>query len=88
MTTIRPNLYPQTQARPQPQDGAKLAAQRAFFNALGEAQRGSAPNAAQAAVTAPPATASNAPTRVEPAAPPADQAQKVLRPGSLFDIRV
>ncbi len=88
MTTIRPNLYPQTQARPQPQDSGKLAAQRAFFNALGEAQRGSAPTAAKATVTATPAPASSAPTWVESAAAPADQTQKILRPGSLLDIRV
>jgi hypothetical protein len=86
VTTIRPNLYPQTQARPQPQDSAKLAAQRAFFNALGEAQRGSAPTAPQAAATATPAAATSA--RVDLAAAPADQAQKILRPGSLLDIRV
>lgn len=90
MTTIRPNLYPHTQARPQPQDGAKLAAQRAFFNALGEAQRGSAPSAPQA--TAAPTPTSTSPSgttaRVEPSSGSSDQAQKILRPGSLLDIRV
>ncbi len=85
MTTIRPNLYPQTQARPQSQDSAKLAQQRAFFNAaLGQAQapaQTSAPTIAPAASAAPPATQ-------RMGSIPAEQPQKVLRPGSLIDIRV
>ena len=88
MTTIRPNLYPQTQARTQNQDSAKLAAQRAFFDALSQAR---AP--AQAAATTAPAAASTAqaapaPAQRMPAAAPTEQPQKILRPGSLFDIRV
>jgi hypothetical protein len=86
VTTIRPNLYPQTHQRPQNQDSAKLAAQRAFFDALSQA-RAPAP-----AATTPPAAstvqAAPAPVQRMPAAAPAEQPQKILRPGSLFDIRV
>lgn len=84
MTPIRPSHLPQTSQRPQSQDSTKLAAQRAFFNAaLGQAP----------ATAATPATASSsgpaAPAQVtRAAAPPADSAQKILRPGSLLDIRV
>ena len=89
MTTIRPNLYPQTQA--QPQDAAKLAAQRAFFNAaMGQGQAAAAPAAPRATV-APQQAAAQAPVQraaVAPAATSAEQPQKILRPGSLFDIRV
>ena len=88
MTTIRPNLYPQTQARPQNQDSGKLAAQRAFFDALSQA-RGPAQAAATAAPTAvSTAQAAPAPVQRMAAATPAEQPQKILRPGSLFDIRV
>ena len=88
MTTIRPNLYPQTQTRPQPQDSGKLAAQRAFFDALSQAR---APAQAVAAPAATMATQAAAPVQVQrmpPAAAPTEQPQKILRPGSLFDIRV
>ena len=78
MTTIRPNILPQNpQAGPVPQDAAKLAAAKAFFAAaMGQAQA--------------PAEAA------QPAVPPANRApasgteapQKILRPGSLLDIRV
>ena len=85
VTTIRPNLYPQTQARPQSQDSAKLAQQRAFFNAaLGQTQATAqtpAPTLAPTASAAPPATQRSASIAAE-------QPQKVLRPGSLIDIRV
>lgn len=88
MTTIRPNLYPQTQQRPQNQDSAKLAAQRAFFNAaLGQAQAPAASAAPQAAVSAP-TTAAAPPLAQRTAAAPAEQGQRILRPGSLIDIRV
>ena len=88
MTTIRPNLYPQTQARPQPQDGGKLAAQRAFFDALGQAQRPGASAAAAPAAASAPVAAAAPSARVEAAAASADPGQKILRPGSLIDIRV
>lgn len=88
MTTIRPNLYPQTQQRPQNQDTGKLAAQRAFFDALSQA-RAPTQAAAPAATTAaavPPSQA--APVQRMATSVPTDQPQKILRPGSLFDIRV
>lgn len=87
MTTIRPNLYPQTQARPQGQDSAKLAAQRAFFDALSQAR---APAQAQApAASVSPATAQPAPAAVQRATATLTEApQKILRPGSLLDIRI
>lgn len=83
MTTIRPNVYPQqAPLGGQRDDAAKLAAQRAFFNAaLGQAPQASAP-AAAAPVETPLAV-----NRVVQAAP-AEAPQKILRPGSLLDIRV
>ena len=86
MTTIRPNLYPQTQTRPQPQDSGKLAAQRAFFDALSQA-RAPTQTAAPAATTVPVARAAPPPVQ-RTAEAAAEQPQKILRPGSLFDIRV
>ena len=88
MTTIRPNLYPQTQPRPDQQDSAKLAAQRAFFNAaLGQAQAPSASAAPQAPVAT--QTAAAAPAAPRAAAAPQEQGQqRILRPGSLIDIRI
>jgi hypothetical protein len=82
MTAIRPQPFPPTQAPAGPSraDQAKLAAQRAFFDAaLGKAA-GPAPTLA----TATPAAVS--PQRIPDAA--AEKPQKILRPGSLLDIRV
>lgn len=88
MTTIRSNPFPQqTPQRPMGQDTSKLAAQRAFFEALGKAQapvQAAAP-AAQTTVAAPSAPV---PPQRTVAVEPGDQPQKILRPGSLFDIRV
>jgi acyl CoA:acetate/3-ketoacid CoA transferase len=79
---IRPNMLPpSTLAGGERQDSGKLAAQRAFFQAaLSQAQGAAAP----AAASAPQTTAQV--QRV--AAAPAEQPQKILRPGSLIDIRV
>ncbi len=67
------------------QDAGKAAAQRAFFEALGKAQGAAAP----AAPTAPAAPVQTAQVmRAAPAAAPSEQPQKMLRPGSLLDIRV
>lgn len=85
MTTIRPNLYPQTQARPQPADSGKLAAQRAFFDTLSQA-RGQAQATSSSTTTAAP-TAAAATQRTTPATS-GETPSKILRPGSLFDIRV
>lgn len=85
VTTIRPNLYPQTQQRPQSQDSARLAQQRAFFNAaMGQPQ---APAQATAPTVAPTASGAPAATR-RTGSMPSEQPQKILRPGSLIDIRI
>ena len=95
MTPIRPNAFPtstdQLQGAGRPADAARSAAQRAFFDA---AMGRSAAPASQAAPVAAAQTAvftpSTAPIQraeIRPApdaAPPA----KILRPGSLLDIRV
>lgn len=85
MTPIRPTASPQVQAgqvqTPQDRDAGKLAAQRAFFAALGKT---GATASAPPAQTAQPAPA--APT--VQAAAPAETPHKILRPGSLIDIRV
>jgi hypothetical protein len=89
VTTIRPNLLPPGGHGPQPNDHGKLAAQRQFFAALSQAQGAAASTA--------PAAAAPARTLAQPVAQPvaqtaamqsADAPQKVLRPGSLIDIRV
>lgn len=85
MTPIRPTASPQVPAgqvqAPQDRDAGKLAAQRAFFEALGKTG---------AAASAPPAqTAQPAPAAPSvQAAAPAEAPRKILRPGSLIDIRV
>lgn len=86
MTTIRPNLYPQTQARPQPADSGKLAAQRAFFDTLSQA-RGQAQATSSSTTTATP-TAAATTTQRAPTVTPEEAPGKILRPGSLLDIRV
>jgi hypothetical protein len=81
LSVIRPNLPPAPgpQATAPQLDQAKLAAQRAFF-------------AAALARTAPAAQAQPAPTAA--AGPgtslerPAEAPRKILRPGSVLDIRV
>lgn len=83
MTTIRSGMPPVQPASTTGADAARLAAQRAFFQqAMG---RPAAATAATAPATAPaPALRM---VEVRPAAnaePPA----KILRPGSLLDIRV
>jgi hypothetical protein len=91
VSTIRPNLPPLA-GQPQPQrpiDPARLAAQKAFFAAaLGQAQ-GAAPAPAPVQPTevrtAAPARAAEAP---QPAARALEPPQRILRPGSILDIRV
>ncbi len=94
MTPIRPDAFP-THAQPQgagaPADTARAAAQRAFFDA---AMGRSAAPAAQAAPVAAaqnavftPSTAPVQRAEIRPA-PNAEPPAKVLRPGSLLDIRV
>jgi len=92
VTPIRPNAFPPPTPASAGADIARQAAQRAFFAAA--AGRGAAPAGAQAT------TATHAPT-FTPAATPvfvqraelrpdasAEPPAKLLRPGSLLDIRV
>ena len=87
MNPIRPANLPLTPApaqRPGGADAARAAAQKAFFDAA----MGRAPPAAQTAVT-PAATAPAAPQRVEQrSGGVAENPTRILRPGSLLDIRV
>jgi hypothetical protein len=79
---IRPSVLPPTPQGSSPQDSAKLAAQRAFFAAaMGQAQA-----QAPAATIQPTSPAATTAARAAPA--PAEAPQKILRPGSLIDIRV
>jgi len=86
LTTIRPPVFPQqAPLAGQRDDAGRLAAQRAFFQAVtGQAQT-QAPTASAA-----PATAPEAPQSVNRVAQanPAEAPQKILRPGSILDIRV
>ena len=82
LTTIRPHL-PQAFPAPSPtggspQDAAKLAAARAFFAAA----MGQTPAPSLGAAQAPPGVTARI------AGTPAEAPQKILRPGSLIDIRV
>lgn len=81
MSDVRPVAWPAAAQPAQPASPARSAAQRAFFEqALG---RAGAP-APQAAVQPSPAQPA-APARMRiPDAPP----EKILRPGSLIDIKV
>jgi hypothetical protein len=84
-TPIRPGAPHIPQQAGQAADPAKLAAQRAFFQAaLG---RTGAPQAA-APAAAPTASAAPQPIQRTAATAPAEATQKILRPGSLIDIRV
>lgn len=81
VTVIRPHVPP---AQPQPQrlDEGRLAAQRAFFEqAFGKATAPAAPQP-------PAATQAAAPAQRVPATTGGDPPAKILRPGSLLDIRV
>ena len=80
MSSIRPPIFPTQQQPAQGAGAAKGSAQRAFF----EAAFGR-PAAAQA-TAAPQAPA--APAQKVPVDLPADPPQKILRPGSLLDIKV
>ena len=82
MSTIRPNPFPQqAPLGGQRDDAGRAAAQRAFFNAaMGQAQATQAPAASTVAA---PQTVN----RVDQTSA-AEAPQKILRPGSLLDIRV
>jgi hypothetical protein len=89
VTPIRPNTFP---VQPAPTsvagaagNAARAAAQKAFFDAaMGRAAAPAAPQAQ--AFTAPTAPVQRAELR--PATAPAEPPAKLLRPGSLLDIRV
>ena len=77
---IRPFVPPQLPLRPEGPSEAARAAQRAFFNqALGQAR-----GIAQPAEAAPTRTQAVAQPALDPAAP----VERLLRPGSLLDIKV
>jgi hypothetical protein len=94
VTAIRPPGFPPTPAAGAPQrpDAARLAAQKAFFEAaMGKAPAAApsaAPQAAQAVRTAAAAPATPAPAPQRTAAPNGEPPTRILRPGSLLDIRV
>jgi hypothetical protein len=87
VTAVRPPIFPPQRGAstaPQRADAAKLAAQKAFFEAaLG---RASAPMSLQQA--APTAVSTSAATPQLRPEPGAEMPQKILRPGSLLDIKV
>lgn len=85
---VRPSILPPTSpsAARGPSDPTRLAAQRAFFDlALGKAAgpASSGPAASPAAPASAAAATVAAPSTATP-----DTPQKILRPGSLLDIRV
>jgi len=84
LTTIRPNVFPQQPpVSGQRDEAGRASAQRAFFQAaMGQTQAAAAP--AAPAIAAEPPQAVNRLTPVSPT----DAPQKILRPGSLLDIRV
>ena len=82
LTTIRPNVFPQQAPLGGQRDDAKAAAARAFFAAaMGQTQ-------AAAASPAPVETPASAPVQRMPEAAPTEAPQRILRPGSILDIRV
>jgi hypothetical protein len=91
VTPIRPNAFPLPSAQPSPADAARSAAQRAFFDAAmgrpAAPASAAAPSAAAAAAVFTPATAPAQRVELRPA-PNAEPPAKLLRPGSLLDIRV
>ena len=89
MTPIRPNAFaappPATPLGGAGADAARAAAQKAFFDAA--MGRTAAPAAAQAAPGFAPAAAAGPRAEIRPD-PAAEAPAKLLRPGSLLDIRV
>ncbi|MDB5424893.1 MAG: hypothetical protein JWQ29_2309 [Phenylobacterium sp.] len=84
MTPIRPGLPPASPAPTAGADAARLAAQKAFFQqAMGRPAPAAAAAPAQAHVPALPVRT----VEVRPQAG-AEAPTKILRPGSLLDIRV
>ncbi|MBT9471036.1 MAG: hypothetical protein V4514_08720 [Pseudomonadota bacterium] len=84
MSTIRPPIFPTNQPATPAQTPARSAAQRAFF----EAAMGRPAAAAQPRPQIQPQAAAPAPVQRMPASLPADPPERILRPGSILDIRV
>ncbi|MFC3071370.1 hypothetical protein [Phenylobacterium soli] len=83
---VRPPIFPPSQAAQAPRaEAGRTAAQKAFFDiAMGKA---TAP--AQAPAAAPTASAPAAPKPIQKTPDPTAEAPtRILRPGSLLDIRV
>jgi hypothetical protein len=79
VTTIRTTPFPHQPPPGLQPDAGKMAAQRAFFATLTGKAEAVTDNATAPATTSPPVSRSAAPSE-----PPS----KILRPGSLIDIRV
>jgi len=88
LTPIRPGMPPATPATSAGADAARLAAQRAFFQqALGRPAAAAPPAAAQASIRAQAPAPPVRTVEVRPS-PNAEAPARILRPGSLLDIRV
>lgn len=83
VTTIRTTPYPQAPNPAATPDAGKMAAQRAFFAALAGK---TATTAAETAAA--PATAASTPSPAPRVAVGGEPPAKILRPGSIIDIRV
>lgn len=80
MSTVRPPIFPTSQQPAQGASPARGAAQRAFFEAaMGRPATAQSPAQENRA---------EAPVQKIPVNLPAEPPQKILRPGSLLDIRV
>lgn len=88
MNPVRPNIW--ANVPPPGQGVAKSAAQRAFFDAaLGKAAGGPQQTQGPVATSSPAQTrATPQPVQRVPADQPAEPPNRILRPGSLLDIRV
>ncbi|WP_374573892.1 hypothetical protein [Phenylobacterium sp.] len=86
---VRPAIMPATPVAPRA-DTARLAAQKAFFQAaLGQPQAAAAPAApAQTQAAAPAQTPAPATPAQRTAAAPEEPPKRIPRPGTYLDIRV
>ena len=86
MTVVRPPIFPPSQAaQPARPEAGRVAAQKAFFDlALGKAAQPTQTAAVTAATPA--ATAPVSTMRIPDVG--AEKPERILRPGSLLDIRV
>jgi len=87
LTPIRPGMPLTSPAPNAGADAARLAAQKAFFQQAMARSAGAAPAAAPAPIQARAAVVPVRTVEVRPA-PGAEAPAKILRPGSLLDIRV